>query len=158
MKTTLRIAALLAASLLFTACKDEAEANDTASINTEETQQTSTMAVDQTHAPKQLADHVKVVEDRDKMKEQTQSDSVIITGTVTYKDLEGGFFGLIAEDGQRYLLQSIPNKYRQHGLVVKVTGNLRKDIMTIQQFGTPLEVTEVEIIDDSMVKPINNEM
>lgn len=158
MNTTLRIAAVMVATLLFAACKEDAEANDSTSPGADETPATSTKTVNQTDAPKQLSGHLKKVEDKTQMKEQAQSEAITITGTVTYKDLEGGFFGLIAEDGKRYLLQKFPNKYRQHGLVVKVTGTLRTDIMTIQQFGTPLEADEVEIIDDSMVKPINNEM
>ena len=156
MKTTLRIVALLTATLMATACKEDAEASNTASVQ-DKPQIENPTPVAQTDTPKPLTGHVKDAEDKTLMKEQTsQPDSVTITGTVTYKDLEGGFYGLVAEDGKKYTLQKFPNKYLKNGLVVKVTGTLRNDIMTIQQFGTPLEADKVEVIDDSKVKPANN--
>lgn len=43
-----------------------------------------------------------------------------ITGTVTYVDLSGGFWGISADNGQKYTpVHSLPADYQQEGLRVK---------------------------------------
>lgn len=87
--------------------------------------------------------------------EEAMEKSQTITGTIVYKDMEGGFYALTTKDGKHYSLQGLDKKYHQNGLVVKVTGQPMPDVMTITQFGTVFRVADVEIISDAMVKPIN---
>ncbi|MEM1127206.1 MAG: hypothetical protein AAGI71_11190 [Bacteroidota bacterium] len=44
-----------------------------------------------------------------------------ISGTLRYQDLEGGFWGLIGDDGQRYRpVDPLPDAFQQDGLRVDV--------------------------------------
>jgi hypothetical protein len=68
------------------------------------------------------------------------------TGTIRYVDLEGGFYGLVAEDGTKYDPTPLPDSLRVDGLSVRfrvrTTGGL-----TTRMWGTPVELVDVERIE-----------
>jgi len=66
--------------------------------------------------------------------------------TVTFLNLEGGFYGLIGQSGVKLLPMNLEKKYRQHGAVIKFKGVMKKGMMTIQQWGTPFHITEIELV------------
>ncbi|WDE11548.1 hypothetical protein [Thalassomonas haliotis] len=74
-------------------------------------------------------------------------------GTVKYLTMEGGFYGIVTDEGKKLLPMGLPSKYRQHGAKVKVRGELIKDMMTIQQWGTPFKITEVELLAPGLKHP-----
>jgi len=76
---------------------------------------------------------------------------VTLTGTIVYKEMEGGFYAFIAENGERYTLRKLDKKFHRNGLIVKVTGMPMPDVMTITQYGTVLQVKRVEILDATRV-------
>jgi hypothetical protein len=65
-------------------------------------------------------------------------------GTVVYIDLEGGFYGIIASDGSEYLPLNLPEEYQENGISVVFEGVIREDMYTIQQWGTPLDITMIQ--------------
>ncbi|MDD4254614.1 MAG: hypothetical protein PHP59_04470 [Methanofollis sp.] len=65
------------------------------------------------------------------------------TGTVTYIDLEGGFYGIVAVDGTRYLPLDLDPAFEQDNLSVRFTVE-KVDVATIQQWGTPVKVISIE--------------
>jgi len=76
------------------------------------------------------------------------------TGTITYIDLEGGFYGLVTSDGVKYLPLDLPDEFKQDGLKVDFSGVIDPDIMTIQMWGQPLKILSITnnqgfIISDS---------
>ena len=82
-------------------------------------------------------------------------DKVTLTGTIVHKEMEGGFYAFIAENGDRYTLQKLDKKFHRNGLIVKVTGMPKPDLMTTTQYGTVMQVEDIEILDASRV--IGNE-
>lgn len=68
---------------------------------------------------------------------------VATTGTVTYIGLEGGFYGFIADDGEKYLPFGLEERYLVDGMRLAFVGEVKGDVMTIQQWGTPVEVLAV---------------
>ena len=80
-----------------------------------------------------------------------EASEVTLTGTIVYKEMEGGFYAFIAENGDRYTLQKLDKKFHRNGLIVKITGMPMPDLMTITQYGTVLKVDSVEILDASRV-------
>lgn len=66
--------------------------------------------------------------------------------TVKRFDFEGGFFGLVGKEGERLLPMNLAKKYQIDGTILKVRGHIIKDMMTIQQWGTAFEITDVELI------------
>lgn len=75
--------------------------------------------------------------------EPTDPNAVTGSGTVVYQDLEGGFYGIIAGDGTPYLPLNLPDEFAQDNLSVAFAGVVQTDVVTIQQWGTPLELTEI---------------
>ena len=69
---------------------------------------------------------------------------VIVTGAISYLDLEGGFYGIIADSGERYFPLNLDQQYQVNGLKVRVEGKIRKDIMTTTMWGAPLEILRIE--------------
>ena len=66
--------------------------------------------------------------------------------TVNYYDFEGGFYGLISQTGDKLLPMNLAKQYKLQGTVLKVKGELIKDMMTIQQWGQPFRIIDVELI------------
>ncbi len=72
---------------------------------------------------------------------------VAANGTITYVDLEGGFYGIVAEDGTRYLPLNLSEEYRVDGMNVTFVASVQEDTVTIQQWGTPVEILSIEETD-----------
>lgn len=85
--------------------------------------------------------------------EQMTTNDKLYTGTIIYKQLEGGFFALITNDNQRFTLRHLPAEFRLDGLIVEIQGSVNKDIVTFTQFGEPLDVSSVTVLDDSHARP-----
>ncbi|NBC19351.1 MAG: hypothetical protein GVY18_18755 [Bacteroidetes bacterium] len=72
-------------------------------------------------------------------------------GTVRYIDLEGGFYGIEAEDGAKYLPQNLAEDYQQDGMRVRFRVQILEDVMTTQMWGQPvrvLNILEVTVEED----------
>lgn len=66
--------------------------------------------------------------------------------TVKYYDFEGGFYGLISQTGDKLLPMNLAKQYKLQGTILKVKGELIKDMMTIQQWGQPFRISDIELI------------
>ncbi|QYZ78192.1 hypothetical protein E2N92_01470 [Methanofollis formosanus] len=77
---------------------------------------------------------------------ETPAAGITGTGTVTYIDLEGGFYGIVAADGARYLPLDLDRTFEKDGLKVRFTVEPAEDTMTIQQWGTPVHIVSIEEI------------
>jgi hypothetical protein len=73
----------------------------------------------------------------------TPTAAITGTGTVTYIDLEGGFYGIVADDGMRYLPLDLDPAFKEDNLSVRFTVE-KADVATIQQWGTPVKVISIE--------------
>lgn len=70
-------------------------------------------------------------------------DIVSGVGTIIYVDLEGGFYGLVAEDGTKYNPLNLEDAFKQDSLRVRFRGVLRTDVMTTRMWGRNLEIQEM---------------
>ena len=86
------------------------------------------------------------------------TDDNWLDAEVCYIELEGGFFGLVTGDGQRLLPLNLPAQFSKPGAKVKLRGHEQREVMTIQQWGTPFHVTEIAFAnpDDADNKPYNS--
>ncbi len=66
------------------------------------------------------------------------------TGTINYINLEGGFYGLTADDGQRYLPKDLAREFKVDGLRVRFQVKILTGVITIYMWGTPVEVLSIE--------------
>ena len=71
------------------------------------------------------------------------ADSFEIVGTVTYKNIEGGFYAIDGDNGSKYDPINLPESFRKDGLKVKVTARLKKDAMSFHMYGAIIEVVNI---------------
>lgn len=69
-------------------------------------------------------------------------------GTVRHVELEGGFYGIVADDGTRYLPDSLDEAYREDGLRVRFRAEEREGAMTTQMWGTPVTILEIMRLEE----------
>lgn len=68
-------------------------------------------------------------------------------GTIVFVPLEGGFFGISADDGNNYLPLTLSQEFRVDGLRVAFEAEEAPDTATIQMWGTPVNVTFIEAVE-----------
>jgi hypothetical protein len=75
-----------------------------------------------------------------------QSSEKIIKakGTIEFIELEGGFFGIIADDGSKYKPVNLPDLYKQDGLKVRFEGKFRTDLLGIYMWGKLIEIINIK--------------
>jgi len=139
----LKLALIFTSTLTLIACSSEEENKDVTMVDKEKQIQSETESM-----PKELVaepvTQAEAVEDNAK-------GEVTMKGSIIYKDLEGGFYAFIAENGDRYTLHGLDETYQKNGLIVEVKGTPKPDMMTFTQFGTVLQVTSVKVLDTSKV-------
>ena len=64
-------------------------------------------------------------------------------GTVRYIDLEGGFYGIVADDGTHYLPLNLPDEYAQDGARIAFTAQ-PEDVATTAMWGIPITILSIE--------------
>ena len=65
-------------------------------------------------------------------------------GTVVFLPQEGGIYGIVTGDGHQFVPLNLEDHYRIHGLEVQFRARIRGDRPTLQQWGTPIEILEIE--------------
>ena len=71
-------------------------------------------------------------------------DVVSGTGTVKFINLEGGFCGIIGDDGEHYDPINLDQEFQEDGLPVSFTAKIRKDVASTHMWGTMVEITRIE--------------
>jgi hypothetical protein len=69
------------------------------------------------------------------------------TGTVVYLPFEGGFYGLVADDGSRYDPGDLPQPLRKDGLPVRVTARRLERMVGFHMWGARIEVVEIQPLE-----------
>ena len=69
------------------------------------------------------------------------------TGTVVFVELEGGFYGIITDDGARYDPVNLPPEFQRDGLRVRFRARILKDTASIHMWGTPVEILHIEELE-----------
>ena len=73
----------------------------------------------------------------------SSADVFEITGTVVYRDLEGGFYAIDTENGSKYDPMNLPDSFKKDGLKVKVKARLRTDVMGSHMYGSIIEIKDI---------------
>lgn len=83
---------------------------------------------------------VSSLKDRFALSPSRNSTFVSGTGTVVSMDIEGGFFGIIADDGTHYIPSNLPASCRFDKLRVKFSGLAGNEAPTAYMWGSPLRI------------------
>ena len=78
-----------------------------------------------------------------------KSKLLTLKGQILFQEFEGGFFGFIDENGNKYTPIGIEKKHLRHGLVIELSGRVLPDMITTTQFGEAIKVESVSVIDES---------
>jgi hypothetical protein len=74
---------------------------------------------------------------------QPDENLIVASGTIVHISVEGGFFGIIADDGKKYLPLDLPKEFQRDGLKVEFEGKFRPDIMGIHMWGKYIGITKM---------------
>ncbi len=72
--------------------------------------------------------------------------SIQVEGTIERKGFGTGTWALVSSS-ETYELHKAPADLQKAGLKVKLSGQIREDVMTIAMIGPVLEVTSFEIVN-----------
>ena len=72
--------------------------------------------------------------------------SITVTGKIERKGFGSGTWALESEEGTSYELYEAPEPLLEAGLMVKVEGQVRDDVMTMAMIGPVLEVQSFEVL------------
>jgi len=72
-----------------------------------------------------------------------------MTGTITFIEVEGGFYGIITDDGARYDPINLPDDFKKDGLRIRFNAQERKDQASFHMWGILIELTKIEKVEDA---------
>ncbi len=78
----------------------------------------------------------------EKDKEKDKPVTVSFTGKVTHLDLEGGFWGIVADDGTKYDPKNLEADYQHEGLRVQVEATIQDGVST-HMWGKIIQITKI---------------
>lgn len=67
------------------------------------------------------------------------------TGTVRKVDLEGGFFGIVTDQGQDLYPVNLGEEFRSDGTRLRFTHQAAA-VFTIHQWGSPVTLSDVQLV------------
>lgn len=83
--------------------------------------------------------------------ELSSGNTIRISATVSYISLEGGFWGLISEDGDNYQPVNLGKEFRKDGLKVEVWARVIEDTADFRMWGKRIEILEIEIPENQQL-------
>lgn len=99
---------------------------------------------------------VEVEKNVEQVADKAVADGVgMLEGTVRYFDLEGGFWGIETDNGLQILPHQLADEYKKDGLRLRFNAAEITDMMTIAQWGTLSNISDVEVIGQVEAKSSN---
>lgn len=68
-----------------------------------------------------------------------------LIGEAKYVEVEGGFYGIVADSGASFYAVNMPQQYKWDGAKVSCTVELIKDAATMAMWGVPVRILSFEI-------------
>lgn len=66
------------------------------------------------------------------------------TGTVRFIEVEGGFYGIAADDGKQYDPLNLPPAFQKKDLRVRFMARELRNQVSVRQWGTIIEIVTIE--------------
>ena len=74
----------------------------------------------------------------------TELESNYTTGTVKYISLEGGFYGIIGDDGEHYDPINLLKEFQVDGKRIMFSYKIRNNLASFHMWGTIIEIIEAK--------------
>jgi len=78
--------------------------------------------------------------------QKTSEKEIVATGTIKYIPLEGGFYGIETDKGEKYFPLNLSEEFKKEGLRVWLKAKPKK-VATIQMWGKPIEILEIKLTE-----------
>lgn len=75
---------------------------------------------------------------------QEAPDTVIFMGRVEHLSFDGGFYGIVADDGTQYKPLNLSESFQIEGLRVKVLARLNPKKLLTSGWGTPIDIIDIQ--------------
>jgi len=115
-------------------------------------QKKSTEAADKNQGSEVVLETAKVEQKKDIIKAVKPEAIYWQQARVKYLNFEGGFYGLITHNGDKYLPMNLDKAFEQDGAIVNIQGKIESNMMTIQQWGKPYKISNIQLIKAGRVK------
>jgi len=69
------------------------------------------------------------------------------TGTIEFLDFEGGFYGIISDDGEHYDPIDLDEEFQVHGLRIYFEAKILENVGTIHMWGKPVSLLKIQILE-----------
>ncbi|ESE40618.1 hypothetical protein [Shewanella decolorationis] len=155
MRQPIRLFALLLPVLLL-GCQKQTQAQHAQGMDKPATQspsqtstaQASTAEVNPVDMDKREDKRLQATDDKlvNKPSISPKGEGMMLQGTVRYLNLEGGFWGIIADNGQKILPKNLPQEYRKDGIRLSFSAQEITGMMTIQQWGKLSNLSDITVI------------
>jgi ABC-type Fe3+-hydroxamate transport system substrate-binding protein len=73
-------------------------------------------------------------------------DTVSFTGTISYVPLEGGFFAIDADNGNKYDPMNLPTEFGVDGRRVQVYASIPSNVASFHMCGTIIEIITISAL------------
>jgi len=81
--------------------------------------------------------------------EAQKGQPIKTTGTIKHQGLEGGFWGIVGDDGQNYDPQNLAAEFQKEGLRVSFEAETRPDAASFHMWGTIVEIRSIKKEEES---------
>jgi hypothetical protein len=79
---------------------------------------------------------------------------ITFSGRVTRVPLEGGFYGIVSDEGERYDPLDLADEFRKDGLRVRVTARPKPDMVSFHMWGVMVEIESIrKAASDQTIAP-----
>jgi len=82
--------------------------------------------------------------DSDTTSAPAEDQAFTIIGTVQHIAIEGGFYGIVAENGRRYDPMNLPEAFRVDGLPVVCRARLAANMASFHMWGQLIEIVDIQ--------------
>ncbi len=75
---------------------------------------------------------------------ENKSSEINGTGTVRFNSIEGGFYGIVGDNGENYDPINLGKEFQVDGLRVRFEAKKRDDLASFHMWGTLIEIINIE--------------
>lgn len=75
-----------------------------------------------------------------------KEEQLWLQAKVIYLAFEGGFYGLVTENGTKLLPMNLAKDYKVHGTLLKIKGNTVEGLVSTRQWGILYKLSAVKLI------------
>jgi hypothetical protein len=77
---------------------------------------------------------------------ENSENKISTTGTVRFQEMEGGFWGIIGDDGNKYDPMGLSPEFQKDGLRVRFEATPETDMMSTHMWGTMINLSHIEVM------------